>query len=58
MHGRGSPEWIYEMTNFVDAVRGRAIPRCPMLEGVAMVETGLAIQQALDSGVRTRVVRS
>jgi myo-inositol 2-dehydrogenase/D-chiro-inositol 1-dehydrogenase len=58
MHGRGSPEWIYEMTNFADAVRGRAAPRCPMAEGVAMVETGLAIQQALDSGVRTRVVRS
>jgi myo-inositol 2-dehydrogenase / D-chiro-inositol 1-dehydrogenase len=56
-HGRGSPEWIYEMTDFVDAVRLGTAPRCPMLEGVAMIETGLAIQQALDTGVRTRVVR-
>ncbi|HEV8639349.1 MAG TPA: Gfo/Idh/MocA family oxidoreductase [Chloroflexota bacterium] len=57
MHGRGSPEWTYEMTNFVDAIRGTDKPRCPMGEGVAMIETGLAIQQALDTGVRVRVVR-
>lgn len=57
MHGRGSPEWIYEMTNFVDSIRGVDKPRCSMRDGVAMIETGLAIQQALDTGVRVRVVR-
>ncbi len=57
MHGRGSPEWIYEMTNFVDSIRGDDRPRCSMLDGVAMIETSLAIQQALDTGVRVRVVR-
>jgi myo-inositol 2-dehydrogenase/D-chiro-inositol 1-dehydrogenase len=57
MHGRGSPEWIYEMTNFADSIRGVEKPRAPLLEGVAMVETGLAIQQAIDTGIRVRVVQ-
>ena len=57
MHGRGSPEWTYEMSNFVDSIRGLDRPRAPLLDGIAMVETGLAIQQAVDTGVRVRVVR-
>lgn len=57
VHGRSSPEWMHEMANWVDSIRGRDKPRCSMLDGVAMIETGLAIQQALDTGVRVRVVR-
>ncbi len=56
MHGRGSPEWQYEMTNFVDSIRGVAQPRCPMKDGVAMVETGISIQLAIDTGARVRVM--
>lgn len=56
LHGRGSPEWGYEMANFARSIRGEAEPVCPMLDGVAMVETGLAIQLAIDTGTRVRVV--
>ena len=58
LHGRGSPEWAREMAGFVDAILGRRQPPCPMTDGIAAVETGLAIQQAMDLGVRVRVVRA
>lgn len=57
MHGRGSTEWKYEMSNFVDSIRGLDRPRAPLIDGIAMIETGIAIQQAVDTGVRVRVVR-
>jgi myo-inositol 2-dehydrogenase/D-chiro-inositol 1-dehydrogenase len=56
LHGRGSPEWAREMGRFVDAILGHGAPACPMTDGVAAVETGLAIQQAMDIGTRVRVV--
>jgi hypothetical protein len=56
MHGRGSPEWQYEMANFLGSIQGTDTPRCPMTEGVAMVEAGIAIQLAIDTGTRVRVM--
>jgi myo-inositol 2-dehydrogenase/D-chiro-inositol 1-dehydrogenase len=56
LHGRGSPEWGYEMANFARSIRGLESPVCPMLDGVAMVETGIAIQHAIDIGTRVRVI--
>jgi predicted dehydrogenase len=56
MHGRGSPEWQYEMANFVGSIQGTDTPRCPMTEGVRMVETGVSIQLAIDTGTRVRVM--
>lgn len=55
LHGRGSPEWTWEMENFVDAIRGAAQPICPMLDGVATVETCLAVDLAMTTRSVIRV---
>jgi predicted dehydrogenase len=55
LHGRGSPEWKYEMENFVDSIRQDQQPICPLLEGIATVETCIAVDEAMRHGVRVRV---
>jgi len=55
LHGRGSPEWQYEMENFVDSIREDKQPVCPLLEGIATVETCIAIDEALRYGGKVRV---
>lgn len=55
LHGRGSPEWRYELERFVDAIRGEGEPLCPLEEGIATVETCLAIEEAMRYGTRVRV---
>ena len=56
LHGRGSPEWRYELERFIDAIRGSGEPLCPLEEGIATVETCLAIEEAMRQGTRVRVV--
>jgi predicted dehydrogenase len=55
MHGRGSPEWVYEMENFVDSIREDKPLVCPLAEGVATVETCLAIDEAIHYRTQVRV---
>lgn len=55
LHGRGSPEWQYEMENFVDSIREDKQPVCPLGEGIATVETCIAIDEALRYGGKVRV---
>jgi predicted dehydrogenase len=55
LHGRGSPEWVYEMTNFVESILRDGQPVCPLLEGVRTVEACLAVEEAMRLGVRVRV---
>jgi predicted dehydrogenase len=55
LHGRGSPEWAYEMENFVDSILEDKAPICPLSEGIATVETCLAVEDALTHGTRVRV---
>lgn len=56
LHGRGSPEWRYEMEDLVDSIREQRDPVCPMLEGIKTVETCLAVEEAMTHGTRVRVV--
>src|SRR5262249_27909176 len=58
LHGRGSPEWRYEMEDFVDSILQNRPPICPLAEGIATVETCLAIQDAMTLGTRVRVTTS
>ena len=55
LHGRGSPEWGYELEAFVDSILGNGEPLWPLAEGIATVETCLAIDQALLNGTHVRV---
>ena len=55
LHGRGTPEWKDEMENFVDAIREDKQPVCPLTDGIATVETCLAIDAAMTMGTRARV---
>ena len=55
LHGRGSPEWQYEMENFIDSIRADRSPICPLAEGIATVETCLAIDEAMHHAARVRV---
>jgi UDP-N-acetylglucosamine 3-dehydrogenase len=55
LHGRGSPEWTYEMENFVDSILLNTQPVCPLSEGIATVETCIAIDQAMVMRTQTRV---
>ncbi|MCX6048550.1 MAG: Gfo/Idh/MocA family oxidoreductase [Chloroflexi bacterium] len=55
LHGRGSPEWQHEMENFVDSIRENKAPICPLAEGIATVETCLAIEDAMQHTTRVRV---
>jgi predicted dehydrogenase len=55
LHGRGSPEWKYEMENFVDSIRENRQPICPLAEGIATVEACIAIDEALHHAPRVRV---
>jgi hypothetical protein len=55
LHGRGSPEWAYEMENFVDSILLNTQPVCPLSEGIATVETCIAIDQAMVMRTQTRV---
>ncbi|MBI1928212.1 Gfo/Idh/MocA family oxidoreductase [Candidatus Poribacteria bacterium] len=57
LHGRGSPEWQYEMENFVDSILEDKVPllRCPLSEGIATIETCLAIEEAMTHGTKVRV---
>lgn len=55
LHGRGSPEWRLEMENFVDSIRENRAPICPLAEGLATVETCLAIDEAMHHATRVRV---
>lgn len=55
LHGRGSPEWKYEMEDFVDSIREDRQPICPLLEGIATVETCIAVDEAMRHGTRVRV---
>jgi predicted dehydrogenase len=56
LHGRGSPEWRYEMEDLVDSIREKREPVCPMIEGIKTVETCLAVEDAMRHGGRVRVV--
>lgn len=55
LHGRGSPEWKYEMENFIDSIREDKLPICPLSEGLATVETCVAIDEAMRHETRVRV---
>ncbi|HMN28614.1 MAG TPA: GNAT family N-acetyltransferase [Caldilineaceae bacterium] len=55
LHGRGSPEWRIEMENFVDSIRNGNQPVCPLAEGLATVETCVAIDEAMRIGGRVKV---
>ena len=54
-HGRGSPEWGYEMENFVDSILEDKQPVCPLSEGIASVETCIAIDEAMTHRTKVRV---
>jgi predicted dehydrogenase len=56
LHGRGSPEWRYEMEDLVDSIREDRDPVCPMLEGIKTIETCLAVEAAMTCGGKVRVV--
>ncbi len=56
LHGRGSPEWQYEMENFVDSILGDGESVCPLSKGIATVETCLAIEEAMTHGTKVRVI--
>jgi len=58
LHGRGSPEWRYEMENFVESIRQGTPPTCPLSEGIATVETCLAIQDAMTHSTKVRVTQA
>jgi hypothetical protein len=58
LHGRGSPEWKYEMENFVDSIREDKSPVCPLSEGIATVETCLAIHDAMTHAAKVRVTQA
>ena len=55
LHGRGSPEWRYELEAFVDAIREGGEPLCPLREGIATVEACLAVDEAMAHQTRVRV---
>ena len=55
LHGRGSPEWSYEMENFVDSILQDKDLVCSLSEGLATVETCLAVEEAMTHGTRVRV---
>ncbi|MCZ6677722.1 MAG: Gfo/Idh/MocA family oxidoreductase [Candidatus Poribacteria bacterium] len=55
LHGRGSPEWAYEMENFVDGILEGKDLVCPLSEGIATVETCLAIEEAMTHSTKVRV---
>ncbi len=55
LHGRGSPEWVHEMTDFVESILNDGQPVCPLLEGIKTVETCLAIEEAMRYGGKIRV---
>ena len=55
MHGHGSPEWKYEMGNFVDSILEDKQPVCPLSEGIKTAETCLAIDEAMTYGMKVRV---
>jgi len=55
LHGRASPEWAYEMENFVDSILQNTNPACPLSEGLATVETCLAIEEAMTHNTKVRV---
>ena len=55
LHGRGSPEWRYELEAFADSILEDKQPLCPLIEGIATVETCLAIDHAMVHGTQTRV---
>jgi predicted dehydrogenase len=58
LHGRGSPEWKFEMENFVDSIRAGTPPICPLSEGIATVETCLAIHDAMTHASKVRVTQA
>lgn len=58
LHGRGSPEWAYEMEDFVDSIRLDRQPVCPLVEGIATVETCLAVEEAMTHTTRVRVTQA
>jgi UDP-N-acetylglucosamine 3-dehydrogenase len=58
LHGRGSPEWAHELGNFIDSIQGATEPVCPLREGIATVETCIAIDQAMQFGGRVRVTEA
>ena len=55
LHGRGSPEWCYELEAFVDSILEDGQSLCPLVEGIATVETCLAIDQAMLHRTQVRV---
>lgn len=55
LHGRGSPEWKYELESFVDSILEDKEPLCPLAAGIATIETCLAIDQAMMHQTRVRV---
>jgi predicted dehydrogenase len=55
LHGRGSPEWRYELEAFVDSILTGGEPLCPLSEGIATVETCLAVDEAMMHQTRVRV---
>lgn len=58
LHGRGSPEWAYEMEDFVDSIRLDQEPVCPLAEGIATVETCLAVEEAMTHSTKVRVTQA
>ena len=56
-HGRGTPEWKMEMENVVDSILDDKQPLCTLGDGVATVETCIAIDTAMTTGTRVKVRR-
>src|SRR5262249_60250206 len=54
LHGRGSPEWRYEMEDLVDSIHEDRNPVCPLLEGIKTIQTCLAVEEAMTCGGRGR----
>jgi predicted dehydrogenase len=54
-HGKGTPEWKMEMEDIVDSILENRRPLCTLEDGVATVETCIAIDTAMTIGTRVKV---
>jgi len=55
VHGKGTPEWKIEMENFIDSILYDKRPICTLEDGIATVETCIAIDTAMTIGTRVKV---
>jgi len=56
-HGKGTPEWKTEMQNVVDSILADKQSLCTLADGVATVETCIAIDTAMTIGTTVKVRR-